>query len=332
MPPFLIMLVLCMLVGVPILAVQLVAMAARGRRRSIVARQELRIADGGYPGWRQGEDLLRYPERLATMERTLQTSLAELEGQRAHLLDRRDKVAAKEDRVALASRYDEDAALLARRIDRVRRVLALVWRTRTVLLLRAHVAITARARPHVEALPEGEIPAARLEAAARAYEEASERVRAFVASIGGREVDLSLQVSRPPSEAVVEPDDERAVSEELASARGTYADLGRRMDGLADTLAYLADRCRTRRVVEGASLGLDAEPGGGQLIEELNGALGALHDLAELGDQALADSALDSLTENIETLSRIEKAGLDAKAEADAAIEVGKLLSQFPRA
>jgi hypothetical protein len=111
-----------MLVGVPILAVQLVAMAARGRRKSIQARQELRIADGGYPGWRQGEDLLRYPERLAAMERTLQGSLAELEGQRSHLLERRDKVAAKEDRAALASRYDEDATLLSRRIDRVRRV------------------------------------------------------------------------------------------------------------------------------------------------------------------------------------------------------------------
>jgi hypothetical protein len=197
--------------------------------------------------------------------------------------------------------------------------------------LDAHVAVTARQRPHVQQLPEGELSGAQLDGAVATYEAGAERVRAFVATIEARTLDIGLLVTRPPPEALLEPGGEAALAEELAGARATYGELSRRMDGLADTLGYLADHCRTRRVVEGASVAIDAEPGGEQLIDELNGALSALRDLAELGDQALADSALDSLTENIETLSRIEKQGLDAKAEADAAIEVGRLLQHFPR-
>jgi hypothetical protein len=41
----------------------------------------------------------------------------------------------------------------------------------------------------------------------------------------------------------------------------------------------------------------------------------------------MADSTLDALAEDI---SQLERAGLEAKAEADAALEIDKLLEHFP--
>ncbi len=303
-------------------------MGRRARQLGSKAQNEKQIAMGGYPVWKTGDDLLRYPTRLAELEHKLQLSLRAVDEQVDHLHARRDRIAAKDDRSELMGRYEVDAAMLSRRVERMRRVLALVWRTRSVLLLRAHVAITARARPVLERLPEGEIPHGRLGAAAAAYEDAAGRVRRFVIEVEGRMADLHVCLPSPPAAADVSDADRAQVDEEMERARHTYAELENRMDRLADTLSYLSDRCRTRQVVEGTPVSLEAEPGTEGLVDDLNGALGALNDLAELGDRALADTAMDNLAEDI---SQLERAGLEAQAEADATLEVERLLEQFPQ-
>lgn len=303
-------------------------MGRRARRLGSSRDNQKQIALGGYPVWKAGDDLLRYPTRLAELERKLQESLAAVEEQVEHLRSRRDRIAAKDDRSELMGRYDVDAAMLQRRTERMRRVMALVWRTRSVLLLRAHVAITARARPVLERLPEGDIPHNKLGQAAASYEDAALRVRRFVIEVEGRMADLNVCLPSPPLIADVSEPDRAQVAEEMGRARHTYTDLENRMDRLADTLSYLSDRCRTRQVVEGSPVSLEAEPGTEGLVDDLNNALGALNDLAELGDKALADTAMDNLAEDI---SQLERAGLEAQAEADAALEVERLLEQFPQ-
>ena len=145
--------------------------------------------------------------------------------------------------------------------------------------------------------------------------------------IDARQADLHLAVPMVPELASAEDEDRTAVEAELARARETYHQLASKLDRLADTLSYLGDRCRTRLVVEGAPTQVEAEPGTEQLVDEVNTALTALNDLAELGDRQLADSAMDNLAEGI---SQLEQTGLEAKAEADAVLEVARLLEQFP--
>ena len=286
-----------------------------------------RIASGGYPAWRAGEDLLRYPDRLGQLEARLVSSHGAAVDQATHLRVRGEKVAAKDDRGELAERYASDASALVTRGESMRRVTGLVWRTRAVLLVRAHVAITARARPQLEGMPEGDIPVDRLPAAAETYEEAAANVRGFVVHVESRLADLSVTVPAPPSVAELTDEDRELVRDEKARAKATYTDLQNRMDRLADTLSYLADRCRTRQVVEAARVGVDGAPGTADLMDEVGDALRALEGLTELGDQQLADTAMDNLAEDI---SQLEQAGLEAQAEADAALEVTRLLDQFP--
>ena len=152
-------------------------------------------------------------------------------------------------------------------------------------------------------------------------------MREFVAHVETRTADLSVTVPGAPRFAELAEEDHRMIDEEKQRARATYADLGNRMDRLADTLSYLADRCRTRQVVEAARVGVEGAPGTADLMDDVGDALRALEGLAEIGDQQLADSAMDNLAEDI---SQLEQAGLEAQAEADAALEVGRLLDQFP--
>ena len=290
-------------------------------------RRRRGIATSDDPAWRAGEDLLSYPDRLAQLEARLVDSHAAAAEQAEHLRSRGERVAAKDDRSELVERYTADAAALATRSESMRRVMALVWRTRAVLLVRAHVAITARARPRLEGLPAGEVQLDDLPAAAETYERAAEGVREFVAHVETRTADLSVTVPGAPRFAELAEEDHRMIDEEKQRARATYADLGNRMDRLADTLSYLADRCRTRQVVEAARVGVEGAPGTADLMDDVGDALRALEGLAEIGDQQLADSAMDNLAEDI---SQLEQAGLEAQAEADAALEVGRLLDQFP--
>jgi hypothetical protein len=109
---------------------------------------------------------------------------------------------------------------------------------------------------------------------------------------------------------------------------GTFRHLRERLDRLADTLDYNADRLRTREVVEGAAIQLELEGGAGQLLEEVSEALGELEVLSSLGDRGLADAAVDGLSRDI---SKLEQAGLAASAEAEASLEVERLLGQLPR-
>lgn len=289
--------------------------------------REGRISARRYPGWRAGEDLLRYPDRLAQLEARLIASHGAAVDQAEHLRSRGEKVASKEGRGELAERYASDASALLTRTASMRRVTGLVWRTRAVLLVRAHVAITARARPRLEDMPAGDIPVSQLDRAAATYESAASDVRSFVVHVESRLADLSVTVPGSPPVAELTDEDREMVRDEKARAKATYVELQNRMDRLADTLAYLADRCRTRQVVEAARVGVDGAPGTADLMDEVGEALRALEGLTELGDQQLADTAVDNLAEDI---SQLEQAGLEAQAEADAALEVNRLLDQFP--
>ncbi len=277
--------------------------------------------------WRSGQDLLGYPQRLAALEGRLQQSHADALDQAAHLRSRAERLSSKDEGSDLVVRYGADAAMLETRAASMRRVMGLVWRSRAILVLRAHVAITARARPDLDGLPGADVPEAQLQRAAGRYEDAAERVRAYVIHVESRLADLAVAVPPPPSEAELDGDDRAAVRAEQARARETYIALQNRMDRLADTLSYLADRCLTRQVVQRTNQGVDGLAGSEGILEEVSEALAALGDLAELGDRQLADTAMDNLAEDI---SQLEQAGLDVQAEAEASLEIERLLEQFP--
>ena len=79
-------------------------------------------------------------------------------------------------------------------------------------------------------------------------------------------------------------------------------------------------------MVEGTPLDLDGEAGSEEIFDEVAAALSELVGLAELGDRHLADTSLDNLEEDI---SHLERAGLEAQAEAEATREVAALLEHF---
>ena len=272
-------------------------------------------------------DLDRYPARLAELSSRLQGSLGGLEAQVEHLGHRRAEVELKEDRTELARHYREDEQLLERRARHMRRVLALVWRAEAILRLRALVAVAARARPDLSNLPSTDQPAEKLGGAALVYDEAAHAVRRFVVGLESRQAELDGSIPAQPDEAAIEPEDESAVAEERRRAEATLRHLQDRMDRLADTLGYLADRCRTRQVVADAPAKVGEDLGGEAVFSEVTEALAALGELAEMGDRQLADAAMDNLAEDI---THLERAGLEAQAEAEANLEVARLLEQFP--
>jgi len=274
-----------------------------------------------------GADLRHTPKRLAQLEDQLGQALVRAEQQADHLRDRRRRIEEKDDRGELLARYDEDIVLLGRRGENMRRVMALLWRTRAILELRAHLALTARRRPDLAHLPEGEVPKAKLEGTADAYDDAADAVRRFVSHITERAADLKLAIPRVPDAASVDDDDRAMVTDEQARTADTYTKLRDRMDRLADTLSYLADRCRTRAVVAGSEVQFEASAGTEGLLSEVTDALSGLQEMANLGDQQLADSALDNLAEDI---SQLERAGLDARAAAEAELEIARLLERVP--
>lgn len=280
--------------------------------------------------WFRGDDLLRHPRRLAALEARLKEQHAAATSQADRLAERAEELGQRPAREELARRYEEDERLLRRRAERMGRVLGMVWKARALLGLRAHVAITARRRPVLRDLPEAEVPVGELAQAARRYDLAADAVRAFVVELDSRANDLDEVVPLPAEEAVVTDTTRMAVEGERNHALQTYAELRGRMEELADTLAYLGERCRTRALVEGGPAAELDEPGadGAGLIEELNRALGELSQMAEAGDKKLADAAMDKLAEEI---SLLEKAGIDAQAETDAVLEVQRLLETWGR-
>lgn len=279
------------------------------------------------PATEPDDELRGTPLRLAQLERQLSDALRRADQQSGHLLDRRRRIEDKEDRGELLARYDEDVQLLARRAVNMRRVMALLWRTRAILELRAHIAISARRRPDLAHLPEGEVPKQRLDLAAEQYDQASEAVRSFVGYIDERASDLKLAIPRIPDGADVDEQDKAMVAAEQQRTAETYTALQRRMDRLADTLGYLADRCRTRAVVAGSEVQLEAGAGTEGLLSEVADALSGLQEMSRIGDQQLAESALDNLAEDI---SQLERAGLNARAAAEAELEIARLLEHVP--
>jgi hypothetical protein len=273
------------------------------------------------------EEIRSTPRRLGQLERQLGDALERADQQASHLRDRRRRIEDKQDRTELVARYDEDVELLGRRAQNMRRVMALLWRTRAILELRAHIAISARRRPDLAHLPDGEVPKADLEAAADAYDRASEAVRQFVSYIDERSTDLRMAVPHVPEAASVDDDDRSMVDAEQVETAGTYTALQDRMDRLADTLGYLADRCRTRAVVAGSEVHLEAGAGTEGLLSEVAEALSGLQEMSRIGDQQLAESALDNLAEDI---SQLERAGLNARAAAEAELEIARLLEHVP--
>jgi hypothetical protein len=282
----------------------------------------------GDESWLRGEDLKTYPRRLLELERSLERVLESARGQRTHLEGKQREMSAKEGRDDLVQRYTEDIDALDARMAAMRRVLGTVWKTRAILHLRVHLAIVARQRPELDHLPQPlDVQAGELESAAAAYTSARVRVRAFLARVGEGLEDLDRVAPPPPLEATLEDEDRRAVEVELTEVRATLTGLASKMDKLSDDLEYLADRFRTQRVVEGAPLELDLDPGANKVLLEVAGALGQLEQLSAVGDKGLAEAAVDSLTEDIQDLER--GGGMDLKAEADAHKEVEKLLQQF---
>lgn len=278
--------------------------------------------------WAEGDDLLRYPRRLSELEAQLSASFLDVGRQADHLEGRLKGLEGKEGRQDITSRYKQDLALLEQRGRSMRRVLGLVWRTRAILELRAHLAISARQRPQLDDLPGADVDLSSIEAAVEAYEGAARRVRRFVTAIEDRAGELPLVVPGAPQDAEVTDALRREVDAERVRIEETYGTLRERMDHLSDTLVYLADRCRTRSIVEGSPAAIDARDGGGEaLINEVNRALAELDDIVEVGELAMADSTLDALAEDI---NQLERAGLEAQAEADAAMEVARLLEHFP--
>lgn len=274
------------------------------------------------------EGLVGYPKRLEHLEQRLVNAIEEAARQRAHLETRAAEVGVKKGREELAERYTSDAAMLAQRAASMRRVLALVWKTRAVLSLRAHLAVTARRRPALDGFPDPASLDTDLARSGLAYEAASADVRTFLEVVRRRGSELESTVPPAPYEAELSDEIRAVVQDELGQVQAMYADLEERMDNLADTLGYLADSCRTREVVAGAPSGLELESGSEALMDEVSDALTALTEMAQMGDQHLADAAVDNLAEDI---SHLERAGLEAQAEAEAALEVARLLEQFQR-
>jgi hypothetical protein len=248
------------------------------------------------------------------------------QAQRAALETRVAELSGKVGRDDLISHYEHDLHLLEERSQSMCRVLALVWKTRAILLLRAHLAIAARQQP-VAVLPD---ESKDLEAATRTYDELAKQVRQFVREIEARQEKLLHVIPAEPENGLVTDVLRAEVRSEQKMVQDTHQQLQEKMDHLVDTLSYLADRCRTRKVVAGTPSVLSEENAeGGVLIDEVNSGLAALSTLAEMGDTRLADNTLDALAEDI---SQLERAGLQARAEADAAIEIDRLLAQFPTA
>ena len=281
----------------------------------------------GGSDWLEGSDLLRYPDQLAELEGRLDQSCLEAQEQVRHLEHQRDRVGAKSGETTLRDRYEADAKELAGRHAQLQRVLGLVWRTRSILLLRVRVAIVARACPRAEELPGLPSESGEVAQASDDFRLFRLRVRKAMTAIRLAASDLAFTVPSVPRRAVLGKDDKTAVEAELGRARQSLDVMERKMDRLSDTVAYLADRTRTRQVVEFAPLEISTEGDAQELFMEVSAALQELDSLSDLVDQRMAEEALGRLTAGI---SQLEQEGMDAKAETDAALEVDRLLCQFP--
>jgi hypothetical protein len=269
-------------------------------------------------------DLSEYPARLERLQTSLRERIGVVDAQRKVLEQRRDEFGAK-GRDALARKYESDANLLHRRSASMRRVLALVWKTRAILLLRVHLAITARRRPVLDALPQPSSAGVDLDAAARQYEDAASSVRAYLEIVSARARGLEDTLPPPPEEMDAEVEVQGSIDRERAAVTAAYAELAERMDHLADNLTFLGDHFQTLRVADSGPAEVGAV-GPGPLLEEVSRALAELKELAGRVDPSVVDDALTHLADDI---GQLEEAGLEAEAEAEAHLEVERLLGRL---
>ncbi len=281
-------------------------------------------------------DLRAYPDRLLALETGLAGRHAEVQAQMRLLADRRGEVANKPDRADLVARYDEDIGHLDRRAGSMRRVTALLWRTRAILVLRVFQAVTGRLRPKLPALPDGNRALSRddLARARGTYGEAAAAVRFYIDELRERLRALDEMVPTPPMAADVDDSMRAAVATELARVRASHEDMLARMDRLADNLTWLGDHAGTLQVVDDEVALPAAGPHGesaAHLLEEVDNAVNALNALAGAVDRHLADRvaterALDELADDV---SKLETQGLEAQAAAEAEIEVARIVEGF---
>ena len=265
------------------------------------------------------------PGRLALLERQLADNVSAAQEQLSHLEARRTALEAREDRSEIAARYADDAAMLTRRVARMRTVLGLVWRARAWLLLRRELAGVAASRPALDGLPDVDAADTDLGSAAAHYDRASRATGALARVARSRASGLRGVVPAAPRDADDLESLRADVEVEAARVESQLHELGDRMEKLADTLGYLADRCRTRRVVEGtapAAMGT-SDLASVALIDEARDAMDALAQLEEAGAARLEGLDIDRLARGI---TQLERAGIEARAEAEAAIEAARLL------
>lgn len=275
----------------------------------------------------EGADLLAYPRRLEELEERLVERQRAVQQQLQLLSARRDSVRAKADRGDLIKKYEGDVALLDRRAEGMRRVMGLVWKTRAILLLRVHLAITARRRPVLGKLPDPGQKRGALPGATAAYHAAAASVTHYREMVLERAGQLDSVPPEPPLSAEISGDQHAAVAAELASVKAAYGRLAERMDHLADNLTYVGDHFAALAALDSEPEDLAIDGGPAHLLEEVASAVRGLDDLAGNVDPTVVDSAVHHLAEEI---THLEEAGLEADAEAAAHLEVERLLGQFP--
>ncbi|MDP2314197.1 MAG: hypothetical protein Q8P41_14940 [Pseudomonadota bacterium] len=274
----------------------------------------------------EGADLLAYPRRLAELQERLAERHRAVQQQLQVLAARRDGVRVKGGREDLIKKYEADVVMLDRRAESMRRVMGLVWKTRAVLLLRVHLAITARRRPLLGKLPDPTTRKGALVGATAAYHSAAAAVLFYRDTVMERERDLDNVVPVPPISAEIDAQHHAEIDAERLSAQSAYAALAGRMDRLADNLTFVGDHFAALAVVDTEPEDLAVDGGPAQLLEEVAAAVRGLDDLAGRVDPTVIDSAVIHLAEEI---THLEEAGLEAEAEAAAHLEVERLLGQF---
>lgn len=271
-------------------------------------------------------DLTVYPARLEGLEAQLAERVRSVEQQRGVVEARLTDMQSKGGREDLTQKYSRDADVLARRMEGMRRVLGQVWKTRAVLLMRVHLASTARQKPDLEGLPDpGYRPVP--QEAPKQYHMAAAAVRRYLERVEAQRGSLVGAIPRPPVEAAVDGAIRTLVEGEFRAVETSYRQLRDQMDRLSDNLTWLGDHLNTVRVVEDDGDGGPAAEAS-RLLDEIGVAVDEVDRLAHAVDPHLVDLAVDNLAEDI---SRLERAGEEAAAEAEAALEVEELLRQIGR-
>lgn len=267
-------------------------------------------------------DLKLYPNRLGELERRLLQRHTEIQHQMQALHDRRAELEGKADRDDLLRKYGDDVASLQKRAESLRRVAGVVWRTRAMLLYRVHLAGTARQRPKLGVLPQGEPARRDLHSASTSYRAAAAQVRLYLETISTRAGEIGRLAPSEPLSADIDDQLRADVAGEQAACVEAHAQLRAKMDRLADDLTWLADHFAAMKVLDGEDE-LRIGAGADRILDEAGKALDGVDKLTTVLDPVVMDAAMNGLTEDV---SRLEQAGIDARAEADARLEVERLV------